>query len=58
MDFPSVTQSRVINGEEGGMVVGECGGSVAECCWLKPEAWVQLLEAPFFFLSLCGFKSL
>ena len=46
---------RVIKGEEGGVVVSGCCGSVA-VGGLSQKPWVRLPAAPPFFLSLCRFK--
>ena len=47
-----------MKGEEGGVAVSGCRGSV-ECWWLQPEAQLGLTSGLTTFLSsLCRFKGL
>ena len=54
----NIYQEQSSKGEEGGVGVGGCHGSVAEHWWLKPEALGLTPGSTTFLLSLCCFKGL
>ena len=54
-----ITKTRVIKGEEGGVAVSGCRGSMAECWWLKSEGLSSTLGGtPFLSFHLSFQRSL